>query len=147
MTVLVFAELLAGSVWAGGLVAIAVAARSARAELGPAAQAAFFRTLGRGYLRVGGGALVVSLACGSALLARGSWGTGKTLATAGAAALVLVAAAAVLQARAVSRLSIESPDGRGSPPAAKSVRRAGLLRAAVGILTLAELALAAGLAT
>jgi hypothetical protein len=145
VTLLVFVELLASSIWVGGLVAIAVAAHSARAELGPAVQIAFFRTLGRSYLRIGGGALLVSLACGFALLLHGHWGTAKTFATVVAALLVLATAAGVFQAKALSRLRLATLGARMAPMVARSARRANLLRGAIGLLTVVELALAAGL--
>ena len=56
MTILVFVELLAASIWIGGFVAIGVVAKVARAQLEPAQRVAFFRHLGRTYLRVGGAA-------------------------------------------------------------------------------------------
>jgi hypothetical protein len=144
VTLLVFVELLASSIWVGGLVAIAVAAHSARAELGPTVQIAFFRTLGRSYLRIGGGALLVSLACGFALLLHGPWSTEKTLAIVVAALLVLATAAGVFQAKALSRLRLATLSARTAPRVARSARRANLLRGTIGLLTVVEFALAAG---
>jgi hypothetical protein len=144
---LVFLDLLTGSVWAGGLVAIGVAAQSARRELAPDQQIAFFRTLGRSYLRVGGSALIIALACGMALLTRDSWNDEKTATVGVAAALIIVTALAVVQARALARIRDDAHEGGAAQQAlvANRARRAGILRAGIGILTLAELALAAAL--
>jgi putative copper export protein len=145
---LVFIELVAGSIWTGGLIAIGVAARTARNELAPAQQVQFFRTLGRSYLRIGGAALVTALGCGLALLTRGSWSVEKTAAIALGSVLLLVTGAAVAQARALSRLNasqLQSDHHLDQAQITRQSRQANTLRASVAILTLAELTLAASM--
>lgn len=145
--VLVFVELLAASTWIGGFVAIGVAGRTAREQLGPAARVAFFRALGRSYLRVGGGALALALLAGAALLEPGAWGLGKTVAVAVGTALAAVTVLAVRQARTLTRLRTAALAGDADAASAVD-RRAGSalrLRAAIGLLTLLELAAATAL--
>jgi uncharacterized membrane protein len=149
--VLVTVALLAACVWIGGFVAIAVVARVARSVLDPPARVAFFRSLGRSYGVVGGTALVVCLASG-ALLLRGQPWTATTSAAAGVAGAVVVATVAgVIQARAMTRLRRRALADPGDPVLAASIRRrarsAAALRAAIGTLSIALVALAAVLAT
>ena len=148
---LVFVALLACSVWVGGFVAIAVVARVARAQLERPAQIAFFRALGRRYLVVGVSSLLAALASGAVLLAdHGRDGTALA-AILVAAALLFVTAAGVLQARGMTRMRARSVRHPDDAELAVRVRRgairAGILRAAIGALTLALLALAAVLAS
>jgi putative copper export protein len=82
---LIAVNLLSAAVWVGGFVAIAVVARVARRTLEPAARIAFFRRLGRAYGVVGGGALVVALCTGAALLPD-AFGSATGLAAVAAAA-------------------------------------------------------------
>ncbi len=147
---LTFAALLGACIWVGGFVAIVVVVRAARGQLNPAAQIAFFRALGRSYLPVGCVGLALALGAGGALLAGRRW-DGLALATVlVAAALVLALAVGVAQARGMTRLRahlVKLPDD--APLRARverGARRAALLRAAIGLLTLALLALASALA-
>jgi hypothetical protein len=144
---LVFVALLAACVWVGGFVAIAVVARVARRQLEPGARVAFFRALGRSYGVVGGVALAVALACGAALLADRAWDGTALAAIVVAVALVLATVAGVAQARGMTRLRRRA---LGDAALAAQVRtgaaRAALLRAAIGALSVALLALAAVLA-
>jgi hypothetical protein len=145
--VLVFVELLAAATWIGGFVAIGVAGRVARSQLGPAARVAYFRALGRSYLRVGGGALALALLAGLALLVPGGWGPGKVAAAAVGAALAIVTVLAVRQARALTRLRTAALTGDRTAATAAE-RRGGSalrLRAAIGLLTLAEVVAATAL--
>jgi hypothetical protein len=148
--VLVFVALLAACVWVGGFVAIAVAARVARRELERGAQVAFFRGLGRSYGVVGGVALAVALGCGAGLLAGRAWDGTALAAVVVAVALVLATVAGVVQARGMTRLRRSALSGAGDEALAARVRtgavRAALLRAVIGALSLALLALAAVLA-
>lgn len=64
-TTLTAVLVLATAVWVGGMVAIFVVARVARATLGAAKRVAFFRRLGRAYGLAGGAALTVALASGA----------------------------------------------------------------------------------
>jgi uncharacterized membrane protein len=149
--VLVFVALLACSIWVGGFVAIVVVARVARAQLDRPAQIAFFRVLGRRYLVVGLSALVVALAAGVALLTQRAWDTTALVAVIVAAALVVVTLAGVAQARGMTRLRARAVRSPQDADLARRVRRgaarAVALRAGIGALTLALLALAAALAS
>ncbi|HVW16959.1 MAG TPA: hypothetical protein VHB30_01810 [Solirubrobacteraceae bacterium] len=145
-----FAALLGACVWVGGFVAIVVVARVAREHLDHPGQVAFFRALGRRYLRLGGVALLAALGAGAALLARHRW-DGTVLATVlVAAALLLVTVVGVLQARAMTRLrsrALHDPDPAVAARVRREARHAGALRAGIGLLSLALVALAAVLAT
>lgn len=66
-------EILATSVWVGGLVAIAVVPRVATRTLDPGAEVAFFRALGRTYGVVGTLALALAYGAGAALLLDRPW--------------------------------------------------------------------------
>ena len=145
MTVLVFVELLAASIWIGGFVAIGVVARVARTQLEPVQRVAFFRHLGRTYLRVGGAALAVTLVCGGVLLASGPWTTTKAVAVAVGVCLAAVTVAGVLQARAMTRLrqeQLRNPNAWLNARIRRQETRAMVLRAAIGLLTLALLVVA-----
>lgn len=144
-------NLLASAIWVGGLVAIAVVAQVARRTLDPSTRVAFFRRLGRAYGLVGGASLAVALGTGAALLPR-PLGSGRNeAAIALAAALVVATIAGVRQARSITRLRVDALSRLRTPEMNERVRRATLratvLRASIGSLTLALLALAAVIAT
>lgn len=143
--------ILATSVWIGGYVTIAVVARAATATLDAASRVAFFRSLGRLYIRVGVPALAVALATG-AVLARDLDKDG----TYAALVVVLVALVgglmvAVAQARRMTRLRqrlLDSPaDASLQARVARGGRTAGLLRAALGLLSIAAVVLGSFLST
>jgi len=148
--VLAFVALLACSIWVGGFVAIGVVARIARAQLDRPAQIAFFRALGRRYLVIGLSALLVALAAGAVLLAQRAWDTTALAAVIVAAALLVATVAGVAQARGMTRSRARAVRSPGDADLARRVRRgavrATILRAAIGVLTLALVALAAALA-
>jgi putative copper export protein len=148
---LTFVALLACSIWVGGFVAIVVVARVARAQLDRPAQIAFFRALGRRYLVVGLSSLVVALAAGVALLTQRDWDTTALAAVIVAAALVVVTLAGVAQARGMTRARAREMRAPQDAELARRVQRgaarAVALRASIGGLTLAQLALAAVLAS
>ncbi|GGB45645.1 hypothetical protein GCM10011492_40970 [Flexivirga endophytica] len=137
---LVTVLVLSTSVWLGGYVAIGIVARSATATMDPAQRVAFFRSLGRAYLRVGTPALVIGLVSGALLARDHPWDA--TLISAAIAALLLVVllAAGVQQARRMTRLrhsALKSGDDPASVPAIRRGRRsAAILRAALGVLSL-----------
>lgn len=95
-------------------------------------------------------ALVVALAAGGLLLADRPADATAVTAVVTAAALVLVTAAGVMQARAMTRLRARAIVELDDEALATRVRRratlAGILRAAIGMLSIALLALAAVLA-
>jgi uncharacterized membrane protein len=147
---LVFLHLLGLSVWVGGFVAIVVVARVASRELAPPVRVAFFRALGRTYGVVATAALAVALATGVVLVSERGWQGTVLLAGGLAVGLVLATAAGVVQARSMTRLRRRALAQAESPGLAASVRRralsAALLRATIGALTLALLAVGATLA-
>jgi hypothetical protein len=146
----VFVEVVATSIWFGGLVAIAIVARIVGRELDAPVQIAFFRSLGRCYLAVGGGSLAVALGSGGLLLGRGEWTTTKTAAVALGAALAVAALLAIQQARATARIrrraSSESDPAGDAEPLRAAAARAALLRGCVGALTVALLAVGSAIA-
>lgn len=139
--VLVFAT----AVWIGGYVAIVVVAWAARRALRSAQRVTFFRELGRAYGVVGGCALVLALGTGASLVYGRPWGGVLTAAVVVAAVLVASVVAGVAQAKGMTRLrrrALRDPDdmlldGR----VRRGARRAGVLRAMIGALSLALLAL------
>lgn len=142
--------LIAGSVWVGGYVAIGVVARVTVRTLGPADRVAFFRALGRVYGIVGTVALALALGSGAALAADRPWDGTLTATAALAAALVAALAFGVLQARRMTRLRRDALDRPGDAALAARVRsgarNASLLRASIGLLSLAVLILGTVLA-
>lgn len=147
---LVFVALLATSIWVGGFVAIVVVARVARDQLDQRTRVSFFRALGRAYGVVGCAALAVALASGVALLSSREWDAAALVAVLVAAALVAATAAGIVQARGMTRLRRDAAES-GDPEVEARVRRgaarAAALRATIGVLSIALLALAAALAT
>lgn len=137
--------ILATAVWIGGFVAIVVVARAARRALGPAERVAFFRALGRSYGVIGTGALVVALGTGASLVYGRRWDGALVAAIVVAAALVATLAAGVVQARSMTRLRRDALRHPGDEPLAARVHRraraAAALRAMIGALSLALLAL------
>jgi uncharacterized membrane protein len=148
-TLLIAVEVLAGSIWIGGLVVIAVVARIVREQLEPAARVEFFRSLGRRYLWVGGGALLVALVAGGLLLAGGGWTWEKTASVAVAAGLVLVTAAGVVQARSLTVLRRQAAEEPAHGPLAARIRRRARValfdRALIAALTVALVVVAASM--
>ncbi|MGH3263992.1 MAG: hypothetical protein ACRDNS_18590 [Trebonia sp.] len=140
------------SIWVGGLVVIPVVARVARTTLGPQERVAFFRGLGRTYGPVGVIALAIALASGAVLAtAAHPWDGRLTASAVLAACLVGVLAAGVVQARRMTRLRQAALRSPGSQDLAAKVRHgarnAAALRAVIGLLSLALLALGAVIAT
>ncbi len=148
---LVFVERLAGSIWVGGFIVIAIVTRIARRQLGPPQQVAFFRVLGRRYGTVGGTALLMTLAVGAILLSDHGWDGTALAATLVAIALVGATVAGVLQARGMTRLRAQAAVAPADEALPERVRRGAsralALRATIGALTLALLLLAAVLAS
>jgi len=142
---------LASCIWVGGYVAIAVVARVATNTLEPPQRVAFFRGLGRSYLRVGVPALVVALGTGAVLLGDHGWDGTVLGAVVVALALVAALGVGVVQARRMSRLrsrSIAAPDDLElKRRVQQGAHGAALLRAAIGVLSLVLIALGAVLAS
>ena len=142
---------LASCIWVGGYVAIAVVAQVATHTLEPGQRVTFFRGLGRSYLLVGGPALVLALGAGAGLLSEHAWDGVLTAAAVAAAALMAALAVGVVQARRMTRLraaALAAPDDRQlATRVRRGARAATLLRAVIGLLSLALIALGALLAT
>ncbi|MGD9735065.1 MAG: hypothetical protein AB7V58_05570 [Solirubrobacterales bacterium] len=146
-TPLVALNLLATSIWAGGLVAIFVVARVAAATLEPAQRIAFFRGLGRAYGIIGSAALLLALVTGAILLAGHPWDGLLVAALLLAGALLVFTVAGMAQARAMSRLrsqALTTPDL--ADRVGREARVAAGLRGAIAAFTLALLVVGAALA-
>jgi uncharacterized membrane protein len=142
---------LASCVWVGGYVAIAVVARVASRTLEPSQRVAFFRALGRSYVLVGVPALVVAFGTGAGLASDRDWDATLIATVVLAAALVGTLAIGVVQAHRMTRLRAASLAAPGEPGlnrrVAHGARAATMLRAAIGLLSLALIALGSLLAT
>ena len=143
--------ILSTSVWVGGYVAIAVVARAATATLTSAGRVAFFRSLGRSYLWIGGPALLIALATAVVLLRDRELDALMVVAIVVAVALVALLAIAVAQARRMTRLRRRALDATEDEQLAMRVRRggqaAGIMRAILGLLSLLLVVLGSFLAT
>jgi uncharacterized membrane protein len=148
-SVAVFVLLLATSIWIGGFVAIVIVARAARHELDLPTQIAFFRRLGRRYLVVAGGSLAVALTSGGTLLALSDWTPTKTVAVALGLTLALATVVGVIQARDLTRIrarNLVAQNAASVEGERSAVARAALLRAGIGALTFALLAVGSAIA-
>lgn len=142
--------LLSTCVWVGGYVAIAVVARSATATLDPRSRVAFFRSLGRTYLLVGAPALIIALAAGAVMLRDVERDATVVTAYVIAGVLVISFTIAVRQARRMTVLRrdlIDAPDDDLAGRVRRGGVEAGLLRALVGVLSIALVVLGAVIAT
>jgi hypothetical protein len=147
-TFLIAVEMLAGSIWVGSLVCIAVVSTVARDVLDPSSRIALFRGIGRRYGVVGTAALIAAIGVGCALAGRPSRWTGSmTAALVLAVALVALTALGMLQARRMTVRRLQAVDRLDDEGLSRSVRRgavvAGALRGAIALLTLIILALGA----
>ena len=142
---------LATSVWVGGNVTLAVVARVAKRTLEPANRVTFFRALGRSYLVVGAPALLVAIGAGAGLVTDRSWDGELAASVALAAALLVSLGVGVAQARRMTRLraaALADPsDVRLTRRVQHGARAATALRAVIGLLSLALIALGSLLAT
>jgi hypothetical protein len=136
--------ILATSVWLGGYVAIAIVARIATRTLSGPQRVAFFRSLGRVYGIVGTAALLVALGTGAGLASSHPWDGTLIAALVLAVAVLVSLIVGMLQARRMTRLrraSLAAPeDGKLAAQVSGGARRAGALRAVIGLLSLALLA-------
>jgi hypothetical protein len=130
---LTFLLVLAGSVWLGGLVTIAVVARVARRTLGAEDRVTFFRDLGRTYGVVGGLALATALVAGAVLVMDEPLTGPVVAAWAVAAALVGTTLVGVRQARQMTQLRLRAAAGDGGTgdPRMRDAIHRGAVRAAV----------------
>jgi uncharacterized membrane protein len=141
----------AATIWVGGLVAIAVVARVAAATLDPAGRVAFFRGLGRAYGVVGTAALATAYGVGAALVHDRAWDRALTATAVVAAALAVILAIGVAQARRMTRLRRRALDHPDDTELTAQVRRgagrAGMLRSFIALLSLTLLSLGVLLGT
>lgn len=142
---------LSSCIWVGGYIAIAVVAHVATRTLAPGQRVAFFRALGRSYLLLGVPALLVAFGTGAGLLMDRTWDGVLTAAVVVAAALLATLIVGVVQARRMTRLraaALATPeDQHASHRVQLGARSATLLRAGIGLLSLALIALGSLLAT
>jgi uncharacterized membrane protein len=142
---------LASCIWVGGYVAIAVVARVATRTLAPVNRVTFFRALGRSYLRLGVPALLVAFGTGAGLLNDHSWDAVMTATVGVAAALLAALIMGVAQAQHMSHLraaALATPEDQPvSQRVQRGARAATLLRAGIGLLSIALIALGSLLAT
>lgn len=141
---------LSASIWTGGYTTLPIIARVATKELDPAARITFFRTLGRVHGTIGTIALIVALASGAGLMSQIAWGVTAWVTAAIGIVLVLALLVGMAQAREMTRLRrrlVENPDDQAlSGRVARGARRATVLRAGLGVLTLALICLGCALA-
>ncbi|HEU0256448.1 MAG TPA: hypothetical protein VFQ96_01260 [Microbacteriaceae bacterium] len=137
--------LVATSVWIGGWFSLIVIARTTTATLSPQSRVAFFRHFGKVYGIASTVALVVALAFGLILLVGMPWTALSTWCAALSVFLIVVLIAGVLQARAQRRMRqqlIASPDQALQARTATGARAAAVLRAGLGVVSIAILVLA-----
>lgn len=147
-TAFVTVALLAGCIWVGSLVCLAVVANAARRVLEPGAQVVFFRTVGRRYGVLGTGALLVAIGCGLVLgWPPSTWSPATAAAIGVSGALLAVSIGAMAQARVMTTLRGRLARAPDSGTLTESVRRgralAGTLRGLMALLTLAIVVLVA----
>src|ERR1035441_8110810 len=107
---LVAVELIAASIWVGGMVCIAIVAKAARGVLDESSQVAFFRAVGRRYGIVGTASLLIAIAAGLAVSwPPSSWSRTIDAAVVLAGVLGVATIVGVMQARAAKS---EESDGR-----------------------------------
>ena len=149
-TLLVSVLIIATAVWLGGYVAIAVVARTTSTTLPKSQRVDFFRAVGRTFLPVGGTALVLAYACGAVLITMAGWSATAIAALVVAAALVVVLAAGVRQARSLTRMRTAAlaEDAEHSLPQriSRRARAANALRGLIGVLSVVLVVLGAAIA-
>ncbi len=140
-TLLIAVEMLAGSIWVGSLVCLALVANVARRALDPTARVALFRGIGRLYGRIGTGSLVVAIGAGIAIAGRPShWSTSVTVAVVLSVLLVVLTAVGMVQARRMTIQRQRVLDVSNDEATTISIRRgaavAGALRGSIALMTL-----------
>jgi hypothetical protein len=134
------------AIWLGGWVALVIVARSTTATLSRHDRVAFFRHFGPRFGIVATIALVVADASGVILLARTTWTAVSTWLVVLAVVILSALAVGVLQARRMTRLRRATAAAPDDATLATRVRRGArsalVLRAGLGVLTLATVVLA-----
>lgn len=135
------------AVWTGGYAELPLVTRIARATLSPQDAVAYFRRLGRVHGIIGTGALVVWLITGGILMTQIHWGAVAYTLAVLAAILVVSLALGVVQARRMTRMRARLVQEPGDPQLSaaidRSAQQALVLRAGLGVVTLAMTVLAA----
>jgi len=147
-TPLVAFELIAASIWVGGMVCLAIVAKAARGVLDESSQVAFFRAVGRRYGMVGTTSLLIAIAAGLALSwPPSSWSRAIDAAAVLAGVLVVATIAGMMQARAMTALRRKLIANPRDSSTAVALRRGRLLangiRGLMALMTLAIVILAA----
>ena len=145
---LVAVEMIAASIWVGGMVCLAIVAKAARGVLDESSQVAFFRAVGRRYGMVGTASLLIAIAAGLALSwPPSSWSRTIDAAVVLAGVLVVATIAGMMQARAMTALRRKLIANAGDSSTAVALRRGRLLangiRGLMALMTLAIVILAA----
>ncbi len=145
--VLIAVELIAASIWTGGMVCITVVFRTARRVLDQPAQAKLFRSVGRRYGVIGTTSLVVAVVAGVGLSwPPTSWSDTITVTFVLAALLIVTTVVGMKQARFMSSLRRELAGGSRSATTVEALRRghrvANALRGAMGVMTFGVIILA-----
>jgi len=149
---LVAIELIAVSIWVGGMVCLVVVAKVARDVLDGSSQMVFFRSMGRRYSVVGTTSLLVAIAAGLVL----SWSSlspSRTIDATVALAGVLVVATIIgmRQARAMTSLRriliANQSDGSMANSLRRGRRLANALRGLMALITFAIVILGAWIVT
>lgn len=143
--------ILAAAIWVGGFATLIVVARVAGRTLPPHSRVALFRGLGKAYGVIGPVALAVAYGTGASLVYGRPWDGQLTATAVVATALVVTTTIGMIQARRMShirRQALDQPDDvRLSERIHQGARRASALRALLGALSLALLALGVLLGT
>jgi uncharacterized membrane protein len=139
---LIAVELVAASIWIGGMVCIAIVFQVARNVLDESSQVALFRSVGRRHGVVGTASLLVAIAAGVGLSwPPSSWSGTAVIAFALAGALIVTTAAGMKQARSMSALRrtmvTSSPNASTADALRRGRRLANGLRGAMALMTLA----------
>jgi len=145
---LLVVELIAASIWVGGMVCLAIVAKAARGVLEESSQVAFFRAVGRRYGMVGTASLLIAIAAGLALSwPPSSWSRTIDAAAVLAGVLVVATIAGMMQARAMTALRRKLIANPSDSSTAVALRRGRLLangiRGLMALMTLAIVILAA----
>jgi len=147
-TVLIAIGMIAGSIWVGSLVCLAVVSVAAKQALDPQSRVALFRHVGRLYGLVGTGSLLIAIAAGLALAWPPADMDGTIAALFFLAALLVVATTAgMAQARRMTvarRQQLAAPeDLRAMERVRRGAQVAAALRGSLGLITLAIVVLGA----
>ena len=139
-TALVTILFLAGGTWVGGLPTLLHVRRAADRDLETAARVALFRSVGRSYGRVAGGAFALAAVVGGILAGSpGGWSAWQAACAVLAVAVAVMTAAGVVQARAITHQRQQAIDSAAaeSPDLSRMIASAGMLRGLIAAGTVA----------